>query len=106
MSETFTDEQRREVAAKLRAMYEERLTKNWCPQMIGVYERQYLEDLEKCVPDGKSLFTTFADLIDRPICTGLGEATSLFSFKCSRCGVVIAGWWPNYCPNCGAEVIA
>lgn len=64
-----TDEQRREVAAKLRAKYMERRELTWYPQACGAYEAQYLRDLEECVPDGDSLFTVLADLIDRETCT-------------------------------------
>lgn len=63
-----TDDERRRVAAALRDKYRERESGRWfIPQMEGMYERDYLKDLESCLLDGKSMFTVLADLIE-PSC--------------------------------------
>lgn len=60
-----TDGERREIARRLREKHRERMSP-------GTFEGQcaeskalgYLRDLESCVPDGDSLFTVLADLIE------------------------------------------
>ena len=60
-----TIDERQRVAAALRAKYRERTEgRFFLPQMIGAYEIDYLRDLESCLPDGESMFTVLADLID------------------------------------------
>ena len=59
--------ERRKVARRLRAKYAEREAPGmFVPQDVGLFYEVYLRDLESCVPDGESLFTVFADLIDPP----------------------------------------
>lgn len=53
------------------------------------------------------IFEKLADLIDRPTCRKviLNEMKG-YAF-CSRCGAEIGEYSvPNYCPNCGAEVVS
>ena len=60
-----TNEERREVARKLREKYIERNTPGYFEvQDLNFQALNYLKDLEACVPDGDSLFTVLADLIE------------------------------------------
>lgn len=60
-----TDEERKEVARKLREKYHERKSAGWIEvQDLGIQALNYLKDLESCLPDGDSAFTVLADLID------------------------------------------
>ena len=56
-----------------------------------------------------SVFARLADLIDRPTCRNIGgeEGTNgeHYDFFCSACGYAGDFAEPNYCPNCGAEVV-
>lgn len=79
-----------------------------------------------------AIYARFADLIDRPTCNNVSDFGShtvtqgdyfkgkIFDFVCSRCGFRLIGderynsplvdyrfshYEPNFCPNCGAEVI-
>lgn len=62
-------------------------------------------------------YAALADFIDRPTCHDVGDG---LTFRCSKCGCEFDMFdrdgepttWigdvprlPNYCPNCGAEVI-
>ena len=50
-----------------------------------------------------------ADLVDRPTCRNIGgeEGTNgeHYDFFCTACGYAASVTEPNYCPNCGAEVV-
>lgn len=60
-----TNEERREVARRLREKYIERNTPGYFEvQDLNFQALNYLKDLEACVPDGDSLFTVLADLIE------------------------------------------
>lgn len=60
-----TNEERREVARKLREKHIERNTPGYFEvQDLNFQALNYLKDLEACVPDGNSLFTVLADLIE------------------------------------------
>lgn len=79
----ITNQQRREVAARLRE--EDART---VPLVYGGY--------------------AIADLIDRPTCRAVQPAPGAF-YECTRCGY--DGWADaesvtRYCPECGAEAIA
>lgn len=59
-----TNEERREVARKLREKYIERNTPGYFEvQDLNFQALNYLKDLESCLPDGDSAFTVLADLM-------------------------------------------
>ena len=111
-----TNKERREVARKLREKYRERNRSDvFTPQDVGLQARIYLEDLVSCVPDGDSLFTVLADLIEpEPERTCAMEYCDEWSgdelypteaYTCSICGYIELDGKTNYCSNCGAKVI-
>lgn len=60
-----TNEERKEVARKLREKYHEREAAGWVEvKDLGIQALNYLKDLESCLPDGDSFFTVLADLIE------------------------------------------
>lgn len=66
-----TDDERRRVAAALREKHRERTRPGqFEPQDVNLQAWCYLKDLESCVPDGDSLFTVLADLIEPEKVTG------------------------------------
>lgn len=106
---------RQEIAKRLRDKYRERNTPGvFVAQDVGMQAYDYLKDLESCLPDGDSLFTVLADLID-PTC----EVSSVDTY-CNELGQ-LDGWEfhltcghsvkrpyyeaPSYCPDCGARVV-
>lgn len=117
----ITDEQRREVAARLRECHvadapAETYTE-WCDQNVESVLR-LAETLAPAV-DGRlhyapyefgrsPLMDVLADLIDRPECRDFGgmEGTvgEHYDFVCSRCGHCCDITDARFCPNCGAEV--
>ena len=113
----ISDDERREVAARLRA----------CAQDVnGTLDlAMYLSDwivIEWVTDDEGNHFSVaadrrraertlekLADLIDRPTCRNLGleEGTNGegYDFFCSRCGFAADVVDPRYCPCYGAEVV-
>ena len=113
----ISDDERREVAARLRA----------CARDVsGTLDfAMYLSNwvgIEGVADDGGNHFSgaadrrcaertleKLADLIDRPTCRNLGleEGTNGedYDFFCSRCGFASDVVDPGYCPHCGAEVV-
>nr|DAG15081.1 MAG TPA: DNA-directed RNA polymerase [Caudoviricetes sp.] len=106
-----TDDERREVAAKLREPKESLLA----------YADEELIRLRRevgCAPR-QNLYERIADLIDRPTCNDVGDD---WEFHCSACGCELdiremevgeptmwkdgAAQVPKYCPSCGAEVVS
>ena len=103
---TFTsDEQRREVAERLRILASHApADKDYVLDALGLYPGEYIDGFDPyCVNE-------LADLIDRPTCRN--ENSFDRSFFCSACGY--EAWTRNdsdcypkdfsFCPNCGAEV--
>lgn len=109
-----SDEQRREVARKLRE------TKQDCDRRESPW---MVEDLMQAIgfggyEDGEEhIFDRLAELIDSPTCKDVGGSCV---FVCSKCGCAVdlnggddePTMWvggraavPRYCPNCRAEVI-
>lgn len=101
-----TDEQRREVAAKMRELY--RLHPNeYLDVMIARAMRAVLGH-DPALPYALA----FADLIDRPAYEAIEHGRPDESHVCKSCSKCSYGWFENihdkpysYCPNCGAEVI-
>lgn len=106
-----SDEERREVAAKLRAKKEDFFgVRSFFPQDLILYQSLYLKAIEECLPDGDCFFDVLAGLIDMPTAKGIIEddGTSV----CGHCGfrfdvsVEVSGCFSevvlaNHCPNCG-----
>lgn len=110
----ITDEQRREVAQKLRTLA-------CTPDEIGITEHAVIRNLgisegsydDSCRSEDVS---AIADLIDRPTCRNIydedEDGACANGFQCSACGHAVEdyegyrvlGTW-NYCSNCGAEVV-
>lgn len=105
----ISDNERREVARKLREPKESLLA----------YPDDELIRLRRKTgcPRGQDFYEHLADFIDRPTCQDVGDG---LTFRCSKCGCEFDMFdrdgepttWigdvprlPNYCPNCGAEVI-
>lgn len=98
-----TDDERREVAARLRAKYRERNAPGMFEvQDAGMQAYGYLKDLESCLPDGESAFTVLADLID-PTCRRVIEDETQVCSECS--GDLDEGYGWDFCPHCGARVV-
>lgn len=110
-----TNEERREVARKLRAKYKERNAPGmFSPQDACMQAYDYLKDLVDCLPDGDSAFTVLADLIEpepkRTCCMEFVMGAGMY--RCSACGeyhiqaahAIEKGVW-HFCPNCGARAV-
>ena len=101
----ITDDERREVARKLREPKESLLA----------YPADELIRLrrETGCPRGQDFYEHLADLIDSPTCEmaecSIDHGSCSWGMRCSRCGTEFEhekpayGW--RYCPNCGAEVV-
>ena len=101
-----TDEQRREVAAKIRELYR-------------LHPNEYLDvtiarAMRAALGYGSALpyALAFADLIDLPTCSmeympeySDDELYPTEAYRCSECGWIVSEGKPTYCPCCGAEVI-
>ena len=102
---TITDQQRREVAARLRVA------------ASGAYRHVYILDV-LCDETGidaadmntheaeSAVYSRLADLIDRPTCRAVLCHDGFYG--CTRCGY--DSWADedsvtSYCPSCGAEVV-
>lgn len=97
-----SDQERREVAAKLR-----RLVADAGPE--GVDDAAILDTLGICpaaiwgYSDPRDV-EHLADLIDRPTCRNLAEKPE--DLRCSACGgMKFDIFAARYCPDCGAEII-
>ena len=98
-----SDEQRREVAARLRGLRGFEVEgKKFC----SCYDVEDALGLEGSIMCSRTAVETLADLIDRPTCRKLIPDEMEGLVFCSNCGVEIGEYSvPNYCHNCGAEVI-
>lgn len=105
----ITDEERREVAAKLREIREDEHGEVY---MYDVMLALGIESGKAAYWADKEFIYHLADLIDRPTCEN-GERLNERTFLCSACGYEAYAYSdsdcnPNdfsYCPDCGAEVI-
>ncbi len=108
-----SDEERRETAARLRALHENHDWYDFDQEVDGIESAVGCNYGQPHVSQG--LLLRLADLIDRPTCRDLSERSGEFAsdvFTCSACGNEIATWdgaggWLDvrYCPFCGAEVV-
>lgn len=111
----ISDEERREVARKLRSLDE---NIDGVPLMCTKQEHNAmaLRAIRAVVGKG-DVFHLLADLIDRPTCRNIYAETEGMGgcengFKCSECGNTVEDYEGyrisgefNYCSKCGAEVV-
>lgn len=100
----ITDNERREVARKLREPKESLLA-------YPADELIRLRHETRC-PRGQDFYEHLADLIDRPTCEmaecSIDHGSRSWGMRCSRCGTEFEhekqayGW--RYCPHCGAVI--
>lgn len=122
----ITDEERREVAQKLRELDMSDIEVDGCiidsPKYIGLLLMRML-DAACDYRDGlhhfpgffsaQAVVELFADLIDRGECEmvecSIDHGSRSWGMRCSRCGAEFEhekpdyGW--RYCPNCGRKVV-
>lgn len=120
----ISDEERREVAQKLRERTKKPMGKSMqrmFTETLGMYAHNICwRNPDKATNRWDVIVNYLADLIDRPTCHDVSDFDRE-SFKCSRCGfrVLSIDGAPDaaklvgtkggvvdfgYCPNCGAEV--
>lgn len=119
----ISDEKRREVAERLRALPIDvyAAIEEW--EVAGLFIDESIGDeadysqihgaVLGCFPaehmhpiDYKELHERLADLIDRPTCRKLIPDEMEGYVFCSNCGAEIGEYGvPNYCPSCGAKVV-
>lgn len=100
----ISNEERREVARKLRSLDE---NIDGVPLMCTKQEHNAmaLRAIRAVVGKG-DIFHLLADLIDRPTCRKLIPDEMEGLVFCSNCGAEIGEYSvPNYCPNCGRQVV-
>ena len=98
------DDQRREVARKLREP-KESLLAHPDEELIRL---RYETGCQR----GQDIYEHLADLIDSPTCRmeympeySGDEIYPTEAYRCSECGWIVSEGKPTYCPCCGAEVI-
>lgn len=96
----ITDEERRDVARKLREPKESLLA----------YPADELIRLrhETGCPRGQDFYEHLADLIDRPTTTRHGKFKTKYGREtpcCEVCGYSIGDMRWNHCPKCGAAIV-
>ena len=117
----ITDEKRRKVAQKLRALDMSDIEVDGCiidsPKYVGLLLMRML-DAACDYRDGlhhfpgffsaQAVVELFADLIDRPTCTMTykpewsgDELYPTEAYQCSNCGCVVNEGITGYCPSCG-----
>lgn len=106
-----TNEERREVARKLREKHVERNTPGYLEvQDLNFQALNYLKDLESCLPDGDSAFTILADLIEpeperkaksKPF--PIEKDTGYFDTTKCECGY-LNDVSATYCGQCGCVI--
>lgn len=118
--QAITDNERREIAARLRQRRKE-MDNEKPPQGYLFAAAVYLLEITRAVKCGESgaLFYRLADLIDRPTCTFYGTPERI-GYACSNCGQTFTRrpFMANsfgkdiqveipfrFCPYCGAEVV-
>ena len=123
----ITDEKKREVAQKLRALDMSDIEVDGCiidsPKYVGLLLMRML-DAACDYRDGlhhfpgffsaQAVVELFADLIDRQTCEmtecSIDHGSRSWGMRCSRCDTEfehekpVYGW--RFCPMCGAEVIS
>lgn len=114
----ISNEERREVARKLRERTKEQLGKSMFSDTLGIYTpNNGWWNPEKATSYWTSIVRYLAELIDRPTCRNIYAETEGMGgcengFKCSECGNTVEDYEGfrisgefNYCSKCGAEVV-
>lgn len=104
----ISDEERREIARKLREIERQTLCEltdgeliDFLVEAVG-FNRYTNEDFDE------GLLGRIADLIDRPSTTRHGKFRTKYGREtpcCEVCGYSIGDMRWGYCPKCGAEVV-
>lgn len=98
----ISNEERRNMASSLRhdAAYGEGSLSEWWGRL------QFIVLDEEDFPNPREVFERLADLIDRPTCRKRIPDEMEGLVFCSNCGAEIGEYSvPNYCPNCGRQVV-
>ena len=104
----ISDEERREIARKLREIDRQplcELTDGEILDLLAVsvgFDQYWNEDFDE------GLLGRIADLIDCPSTTRHGKSRTKYGRKtpcCEVCGYSIGDMRWGYCPKCGAEVV-
>lgn len=105
----ITDEERREVANRLRELDESIDERGESRPME--HDAMMLRAIRAVVGKG-DIFQRLADLIDLPTCSmeympeySGYEIYPTEAYRCSECGWIVSEGKHTYCPCCGAEVI-
>lgn len=94
----ISDERRREVAARMRGIMR-RYPNCFLDNMVA-------QSVLDVMGEGMTIGETVAALIDRPICKPAIPNEMEGCVFCSNCGAEIGEYGvPNYCPNCGRQVV-
>lgn len=106
----ISDEERREVAARMREILRDD-PHGWLDAMV-------MNAVTDVMGDGEKIGETVADLIDRPTCRNVSGYQDVFECSECRCRVELitevcnehgepfsVPLIPSWCPNCGAEVV-
>ena len=113
-----TDDERREVAQKLRERTKKPMGKSMqrmFTETLGMYAHNICwRNPDKATNRWDVIVNYLADLIDRPTCR-IGYVPGSADRSCSACGVTFStGTYQGgdheehefmFCPNCGAEVV-
>lgn len=100
----ISDEKRREVARRLRSL-DERIDGVPLLSTKQEHDATALCAIRAVVGKG-DVFHLLADLIDRPTCHKVIPNEMEGHVFCSKCGAEIGEYGvPNYCHNCGAELV-
>lgn len=117
---SISDEERREVARKLRERTKKPMGKSMqrmFTETLGIYAHHISwMNPDKATNRWDVIVNYLADLIDRQTCRNVYDESKAGAcengFECSECGNVVEdgeGWLVNgtfnYCSECGAEVV-
>lgn len=113
---TFTSDERREVAERLRRQARwMNKNKDWYDKDDVDQGNRAYRNIADSVEEGSNFSNHYeetvrklADLIDRPTTTRHGKFKTKYGREtpcCEVCGYSIGDMRWNYCPKCGAEVI-
>lgn len=96
----ITDDERCEIAAKIREMHE---NAPHIPFYVAVQQA-----MSERLPAGADYCRALADLIDRPTTTRHGKFKTKYGREtpcCEVCGYSIGDMRWNHCPKCGAAIV-
>lgn len=107
----ISDDQRREVARRLRSVTREELRYVFLEEILNFSVGGRCLDDEGDIDDG-IILRRLADLIDRPTCRmvecTIDHGSRSWGMRCTACGKefehVKPGFGWRFCPNCGAMV--